>query len=121
MSPLLPGPHAAEIEGFIIDLTSALHAAGTPAHRLERTIEDITDRLGLRAVVFSTPTMLMIGLGPATAQRTVLLRVHPVDVHLGRLDALDHIATWNAAVLVSDDLTESVAAAREKRAPVYRD
>jgi enoyl-CoA hydratase len=36
-------------------------------------------------------------------------------------DALDHIATWNAAVLVSDDLVESVAAAREKRAPVYRD
>lgn len=36
-------------------------------------------------------------------------------------DALDHIATWNAAVLVSEDLDEAVAAAREKRVPVYRD
>lgn len=36
-------------------------------------------------------------------------------------DALDHIATWNAAMLISDDLAESVAAAGEKRAPVYED
>ena len=36
-------------------------------------------------------------------------------------DALDHIATWNAAVLISEDLEESVAAAQEKRAPVYSD
>ena len=36
-------------------------------------------------------------------------------------DALDHIATWNAAVLVSEDLDEAVAAAMEKRAPVYPD
>lgn len=36
-------------------------------------------------------------------------------------DALDHIATWNSAVLISEDLHEAVAAAREKRAPVYED
>lgn len=36
-------------------------------------------------------------------------------------DALEHIATWNAAMLISDDLDEAVAAARDKREPVYRD
>jgi enoyl-CoA hydratase len=36
-------------------------------------------------------------------------------------DALNHVATWNAAMLFSDDLTEALAAAREKRAGRYRD
>jgi uncharacterized membrane protein YjjP (DUF1212 family) len=79
-------------EAFIIALASALHAAGTPAHRLEEMLEDVTHRLGVDTVVFSTPTMLMIGFGPYESQRTVLLRVTPVDVHLGRLDRLDTIA-----------------------------
>jgi uncharacterized membrane protein YjjP (DUF1212 family)/uncharacterized membrane protein YjjB (DUF3815 family) len=79
-------------EDFIIALASALHAAGTPAHRLEEMIEDVTEKLGHKAVVFSTPTMLMLGFGPYERQRTVLLRVSPVEVHLGRLDGLDHIA-----------------------------
>ncbi len=36
-------------------------------------------------------------------------------------DALNHVATWNAAMLLSADLHESAVAAREKRAPRYRD
>ena len=36
-------------------------------------------------------------------------------------DGLDHVATWNAAMLYSHDLREAVAAAREKRPPVFRD
>ncbi len=36
-------------------------------------------------------------------------------------DALDHVATWNAAMLLSADLVEAVQAAREKRAPKFRD
>ena len=36
-------------------------------------------------------------------------------------DGLDHVATWNAAMLYSQDLDEAVAAAREKRPPVFRD
>lgn len=30
-------------------------------------------------------------------------------------DGLNHVATWNAAMLMSDDLTEAMSAAREKR------
>jgi enoyl-CoA hydratase len=36
-------------------------------------------------------------------------------------DGLDRVATWNAAVLLSADLAEAAAAAREKRPPVFRD
>ncbi|MBS3996897.1 MAG: crotonase/enoyl-CoA hydratase family protein [Hydrogenophaga sp.] len=36
-------------------------------------------------------------------------------------DGLDHVATWNAAMLYSQDLDEALAAARERRTPVFRD
>jgi enoyl-CoA hydratase len=36
-------------------------------------------------------------------------------------DGLDQIATWNSAQLISDDITEAVAAFVGKRAPVYTD
>ena len=36
-------------------------------------------------------------------------------------DGLNYVATWNAAMLMSSDLDESLAAGREKRAPKFRD
>jgi enoyl-CoA hydratase len=36
-------------------------------------------------------------------------------------DGLNYIATWNAAMLMSNDLGEALAAAKEKRAPVFED
>ena len=36
-------------------------------------------------------------------------------------DGLDHVATWNAAMLMSADLEEAMSAARERRKPVYQD
>lgn len=36
-------------------------------------------------------------------------------------DALNYVATWNAAMLLSADLPEAMTAAREKRAPEFRD
>ena len=78
-------------ESFVIALAMELHASGAPAHRLEEMIDEVTRRLGVMSVVFSTPTMLMLAFGPVEQQRTVLLRVTPVDVHLGRLDRLDRI------------------------------
>jgi enoyl-CoA hydratase len=35
-------------------------------------------------------------------------------------DGLNYIATWNAAMLLSEDLGEALAAAKEKRAPVFK-
>lgn len=36
-------------------------------------------------------------------------------------DALNYVATWNASMLVSDDLDEALRAGREKRAPRFAD
>jgi len=36
-------------------------------------------------------------------------------------DSLNYIATWNAAMLMSKDLTEAMAANMQKRAPVFKD
>ncbi|MBS1213101.1 MAG: Enoyl-CoA hydratase/isomerase [Proteobacteria bacterium] len=36
-------------------------------------------------------------------------------------DGLNFVATWNAAMLLSDDLSEAIAAQREKRAPRFAD
>jgi enoyl-CoA hydratase len=36
-------------------------------------------------------------------------------------DGLNYIATWNAAMLISDDLGEALAAARAKRPAKFRD
>jgi enoyl-CoA hydratase len=36
-------------------------------------------------------------------------------------DGLNYVATWNAAMLMSQDLSEAMSAARDKRAPKFRD
>ncbi|MDF3284139.1 MULTISPECIES: crotonase/enoyl-CoA hydratase family protein [unclassified Gordonia (in: high G+C Gram-positive bacteria)] len=42
-------------------------------------------------------------------------RDHPIG------DGLEQVALWNAATLLSADLAESLAAARDRRTPTYRD
>jgi enoyl-CoA hydratase/carnithine racemase len=36
-------------------------------------------------------------------------------------DGLNYVATWNAAMLMSTDLKEAVAAQLQKRKPVFKD
>ena len=36
-------------------------------------------------------------------------------------DGLNYIATWNAAMLQSNDITEAMRATMEKRTPVFAD
>lgn len=47
--------------------------------------------------------------------KAVLLRSREVSVDQG----LDYVATWNSAMLLSEDLTEAVAAQIRKRKPVF--
>jgi enoyl-CoA hydratase len=37
------------------------------------------------------------------------------------VDGLNLVATWNAAMLLSDDLSEAITAQREKRTPNFAD
>ncbi|MEM7623663.1 MAG: threonine/serine exporter family protein [Planctomycetota bacterium] len=80
-------------EGFVMELGRALHAAGTPAHRLEHTLQLLSDRLRLTAQFFCTPTTLLAGFGPPERQRVALERVEPGDVNLERLVDIDELAS----------------------------
>uniref|UniRef100_A0A7R9TEU1 3-hydroxyisobutyryl-coenzyme A hydrolase n=1 Tax=Prasinoderma coloniale TaxID=156133 RepID=A0A7R9TEU1_9VIRI len=49
--------------------------------------------------------------------KRVLLRVRDSG---SVADNLDYVATWNAAQLITEDVVEAAAAARERRRPVYK-
>lgn len=61
----------------------------------------------------------LAGKSPLALRGTkrALLHARDAGVHAG----LRQVAEWNAAALLSQDLTEALAAHREKRPPVYRD
>ncbi|XP_050371886.1 delta(3,5)-Delta(2,4)-dienoyl-CoA isomerase, peroxisomal [Argentina anserina] len=50
-----------------------------------------------------------------TGTKAVLQRSRDMSVEQG----LDYVATWNSAMLISDDLSEAVSAHRQKRKPVF--
>jgi uncharacterized membrane protein YjjP (DUF1212 family) len=76
---------------FLLELARALHAHGTPAHRLEIGLLAVAARLGLRAEFFSTPTSIFVGIGHPVDQQVHLLRVEPGAPDLGHLARLGDI------------------------------
>lgn len=47
--------------------------------------------------------------------KEVLVRSRDLSIHQG----LDYVATWNSAMLLSDDLEEAVSAHMQKRKPKF--
>lgn len=84
-------PPATEASRFLLELARALHAGGTPAHRLEAALAAVARQLGVEAVFFSTPTSLMLGIGPLDRQHVHLLRVEPGEPNLALLAGLGAI------------------------------
>jgi len=76
---------------FILELARALHQHGTPAHRLESALSAAAQQLGLETNFMSTPTSIMVGIGPIDQQQVHLLRVEPGDTNLGHLSTLGEI------------------------------
>ncbi|KAM7484024.1 hypothetical protein LguiA_000033 [Lonicera macranthoides] len=84
-------------------------------------------QLGLVSKVFASKAAMEEGLRAlaegiaaksplaVTGTKTVLLRSRDMSVD----QALDYVATWNSAVLLSDDLTEAISAQRQKRKPLF--
>jgi uncharacterized membrane protein YjjP (DUF1212 family) len=96
--PPVPGPPSAAptppgrtAVTFLLELARALHAHGTPAHRLEIGLLAVASRLGLRAEFFSTPTSILFGFGDPVDQQVHLLRVEPGAPNLGHLARLGDI------------------------------
>jgi enoyl-CoA hydratase len=95
-----------------------------------RNVEaDEAQRIGLVNRVFDTPEALAEGvrqlaLGIA-AKSPLAIRGTKEMLNYGRdhsvVDGLNYIATWNAAMLMSADLNESMSAMREKRLPKFED
>jgi uncharacterized membrane protein YjjP (DUF1212 family) len=77
---------------FTLTLGRALHQYGMPAHRLEEAMRLVSERLGLEARFFSTPTSIFASFGPVEALQTCLIRVEPGEMDLGKLVRLDALA-----------------------------
>ncbi|MEM9596628.1 MAG: threonine/serine exporter family protein [Acidobacteriota bacterium] len=76
-------------------LGKALHRYGSPAHRLEEAMGQVSSRLGLHGDFFSTPTAIFASFraserarGPS---RTVLMRVDPGELSLEKLSRVDAV------------------------------
>lgn len=82
---------APEARRFLLELARSLHRHGTPAHRLERALTSAAWRLGIRAEFFTTPTSIMVGIGPVERQHVHLLRVEPGEPNLAQLAELGDI------------------------------
>lgn len=76
---------------FLLELAQALHIHGTPANRLESSLQSMAIRLGLEAQFFSTPTSILVGIGPTVHQQVHLLRVEQGAPNLGHLSQLSAI------------------------------
>ncbi len=83
-----PGPEVA----FILRLGQALHQYGTPAHRLEEQLLQVSERFGVEARFFSTPTSIFASFGAPESLQTSLIRVEPGEMDLERLTLLDGLA-----------------------------
>lgn len=76
---------------LVVDAGRALHAYGTPAHRLEAVMERLSERLGMEGRFFCTPTSIFAAFGVPPAQETFLVRTSPSDHDLGKMAELDHV------------------------------
>jgi uncharacterized membrane protein YjjP (DUF1212 family) len=77
---------------FVLELGRAMHALGSPAYRVEDTMDACCRALGLEGSFFATPTAIFSAIGPAgSTPNTILARVAPGDHDLGRLASLYEI------------------------------
>ncbi len=78
---------------LLLDIARALHAYGTPTHRLEDALRAITQHIGVQAQFLVTPTSIMAAIGPLKEQRTYLVRADSGEVNLDKLLRLDAVIT----------------------------
>ena len=76
----------ASVAAFLRDLGRALHVSGAPAHDLERSLDDIGARLGVRVEGFAVLTFLALTISAdGQSRRVEMLRLPPYDFNMARL------------------------------------
>ena len=75
-------------EQFVAELAKALHQNGMAVDELEQNLLQLAQQLRLEVSVFATPTSIFFSFGQADQYRTLLLRVTPADIDLGKLNDL---------------------------------
>ncbi len=74
---------------FLRDLGQALHVSGAPAQDMERGLNEIGRRLGIRVEGFAVLTFLALNVvSSASSRRIEMLRLPPYDYNMARLIAL---------------------------------
>jgi uncharacterized membrane protein YjjP (DUF1212 family) len=71
----------------------ALHAYGTPAHRLEAALRGLSRASGLTSELFVLPTMIQASFDAPGFHSQHMLRVEPGEVDLEKLGLLDAVAS----------------------------
>ena len=93
--PRNPNPNLAATPGerekqdYLVAVGSVLHKYGTPSHRLERVMTEISRRMGVQSGFLYTPTSLMVSFDAPDGERTRMIRIDAGDVDLGKLDQFD--------------------------------
>jgi uncharacterized membrane protein YjjP (DUF1212 family) len=96
---------------FVLELGRAMHMLGSPAYRVEDTMDACSRALGLEGVFFATPTAIFVAIGSRGAEvHTSLLRVVPGTHDLGRLAEL--YALRDAVMRREIDTAEGIARLR---------
>lgn len=89
----LPSLYEQREEQVIVSLLHALHRFGLPGWRMEATFRDLCDAMDVPGQLLALPTSLTFGFGEGQHQRTLLMRVEPSAIDLGRLAELDELTT----------------------------
>jgi len=76
---------------FLMGLAKALHAYGTPSHRLEEALDLLSADLGIEAQFLVTPTSIVASIGPERKQETYLVRIDSGETNLDKLAALNEV------------------------------
>jgi uncharacterized membrane protein YjjP (DUF1212 family) len=76
---------------FLLRTAELLHRHGTPAHRLEKVMAFVSQRMGVDGVFLSSPTALMISLGDEKGERTYLRRIESGNVDVDKLIRFDEV------------------------------
>jgi uncharacterized membrane protein YjjP (DUF1212 family) len=82
---------SAEMADFLVTLGTALHAYGTPTHRIEEALTEVALKHGLRGQFLVTPTSLQASFGQGSDRVHYLERVDAGEVDLQKLTRLHRL------------------------------